>query len=73
MGEMRRANAREADLATGQRYVSTLAICASIIVGIRLAREDLSRPSPRITATISQGVSMARAILEVVLRRYPRA
>jgi hypothetical protein len=38
-----------------------------------LAREDMSRPSPRITATISEAVSMARSILESVLRRYPRS
>jgi hypothetical protein len=72
MGEMRRANAREVEDRTGNRYVSTIVIASAIIVAVRLAREDLGRPSPRITAAISESVSMARALLEAVLRRYPR-
>jgi hypothetical protein len=71
MGEMRRANSREAEQSTGTRYISTLAICASIIVAVRLAREDIGRPSPKILAAITDSVNLAKSLLEAVLRRYP--
>ena len=48
MGEMRRAIAREEDDRRKQdRFASTLVIAASIIAAVRLARDDISRPSPR--------------------------
>jgi len=73
MGEMRRRNALESEQSTGSRYISTLVIASAVIVAVRLAREDLGRPSPKIVAAISESVSMARSLLEAVLRRYPRA
>lgn len=48
MGEMRRANEREAEERMRERFASTIAICASIIAAVRLAREpDIGRSSPR--------------------------
>lgn len=63
MGGMRRANSREAELATDNKYVPTLVIASAVMIGVRLAREDMGRPSPRITAAISGSVSTARALL----------
>jgi hypothetical protein len=70
--EMKRAQGREADQATGSRYVSTLVIAAAVIAAVRVARDDLGRPSPNIAATISESVGLARSLLEAVLRKYPR-
>jgi hypothetical protein len=78
MGEMRRAMAREEQERTRamaeqrrmtDRFASTLVIAASIIAAVRLAREqDISRPSPRLTAVVSDSVGLARMILEKVVR-----
>ena len=70
MGEMKRAIAREEqDRRTPHdRYVSTLAISASIIAAVRLAREDVSRQTPRVVSAISDSVLLARMILDRVLR-----
>ena len=68
MGEMRRATAREEQERKNDRFASTLVIAASIIAAVRLAREDISRPSPRLTSTISDSVSLARMILDRVVR-----
>jgi hypothetical protein len=69
MGEMRRAQAREEDDRRKQdRFASTLVIAASIIAAVRLAREDISRPSPRIQSVIMDSVQLARSILNAVLR-----
>lgn len=69
MGEMKRANAYEADRRTRERFASTLVIAASIIAAVRLARdENISRPSPRLSSVISDSVGLARMILERVLR-----
>lgn len=47
MGEMRRAIAREEqERRTQDRFASTLVIAASIIAAVRLARDDISRPTP---------------------------
>jgi hypothetical protein len=73
MGEMKRAQDREADQATGSRYISTLVIASAIIVAIRTVRDDIGRPSPKILAAITDSVAMARSLLEAVIRRYPRA
>ena len=35
------------------RFASTLVIAASIIAAVRLAREDISRPSPRLTSVVN--------------------
>ena len=68
MGEMKRANAYEEERRLKDRFASTLAICASIIAAVRLARDDISRPSPRLTSVIADCVGLARMILDKVLR-----
>jgi hypothetical protein len=69
MGEMRRAIAREEDDRRKQdRFASTLVIAASIIAAVRLARDDISRPSPRVQSVIVDSVQMARSILNAVVR-----
>lgn len=68
MGEMRRANAREEQERKNDRFASTLVIAASIIAAVRLARDDISRPSPRLTSAISDSVGLARRILDCVMR-----
>ena len=69
MGEMRRANSREDESRLRERFASTVAICASIIAAVRLARdENISRPSPRLVSVVSDSVTLARAILQKVLR-----
>jgi len=60
MGEMRRAIAREEqERRTQDRFASTLVIAASIIAAVRLARDDISRPSPRTTSVITESVQLA--------------
>lgn len=69
MGEMRRANAREEeDRRKQDRFASTLVIAASIIAAVRLARDDISRPSPRIQSVIMDSVHLARSILNAIVR-----
>jgi hypothetical protein len=51
MREMRRATAREEEERKRDRFASTLAISASIIAAVRLARDDITRPSPRLPVT----------------------
>lgn len=64
MGEMRRANAREEQERRNQdRFASTVVIAAAIIAAVRLARDDISSPSPRIYAAVADSVSLARKIL----------
>ena len=75
MGEMKRAIARERDAWAEQmqeqtRMKSTLVIAAAIIAAVRLARDpDISRPSPRLTAVVSDSVNLARMILDRVGRQ----
>ena len=68
MGEMRRATAREEEQRKRDRFASTLVISASIIAAVRLAREDISRPSPRLTSAVADSISTARMILDRVIR-----
>jgi hypothetical protein len=68
MGEMKRANAYEAERRMTDRFASTLVISASIIAAVRLARDDISRPSPRLASVIADSVGLARQILEKVVR-----
>ena len=70
MGEIRRAIAREQEEERRKqdRFASTIVIAAAIIAAVRLAREDISRPSPRVTSSIVESVTLARAILQQVLR-----
>lgn len=69
MGEMKRAIAREhADRQT-ERFASTLVIAASIIAAVRLAREpDILRPTPRLYATVSDSINLAKMILDRIVR-----
>jgi hypothetical protein len=75
MGEMKRAIAREREAWTEKmqeqpRMKSTLVIAAAIIAAVRLARDpDISRPSPRLTAVVSESVNLARMILDRVGRQ----
>jgi hypothetical protein len=68
MGEMRRATAREEEQRKRDRFASTLVISASIIAAVRLAREDISRPSPCLTSAVADSISLARMILDRVVR-----
>jgi hypothetical protein len=69
MGEMRRAIAREQmERRKEDRFASTLVIAASIIAAVRLARDDISRPSPRLTSVVGDRVQLARMILNQVVR-----
>lgn len=69
MAEMHRATSREEqDRRKQDRFASTLVIAASIIAAVRLARDDISRPSPRLTTVIADSVQLARSILERVVR-----
>jgi hypothetical protein len=68
MGEMKRAVAREEQERRNQdRFASTVVIAAAIIAAVRLARDDISSSSPRIYATVSDSVSLARKILQRVI------
>lgn len=69
MGEMRRAIAHEEqDRRKQDRFSSTLVIATSIIAAVRLAREDIARPSPRLTSVIADSVGLARMILDKIVR-----
>ena len=69
MGEMRRAIAREEEERRKQdRFASTLIIAASIIAAVRLARDDIGRPSPRVQSVIMDSVHLARSILNAIVR-----
>lgn len=62
MGEMRRQIAWENQQSA--RYGSTVAICASIIAAVRLARDDISSPTPKVMAAVAESVGLARMILK---------
>ena len=77
MGLMRRAIAREErervkamdeQKRMTDRFASTLVIAAAIIAAVRLARDDIGRPSPRLTSVISDSVGLARMILDRIVR-----
>jgi hypothetical protein len=77
MGEMKRAIAREEQERAKameeqrrmtDRFASTLVIAASIIAAVRLARDDISRPSPRLTSVIADCVGLARMILDKIVK-----
>src|SRR5580700_1678363 len=68
MGEMRRAIAREEQERRNQdRFASTVVIAAAIIAAVRLARDDISSPSPRLYAAVADSVSLAHMILKRVI------
>ncbi|HVW79034.1 MAG TPA: hypothetical protein VHB45_15575 [Alloacidobacterium sp.] len=65
---MKRAIAREEQERRSQdRFASTIVIAAAIIAAVRLARDDISSPSPRVYAAIADSVSLARKILQRVI------
>jgi hypothetical protein len=68
MGEMKRANAYEEDRRLKDRFASTLVIATSIIAAMRLARDDISRPSPRLSSVIADCAGLAKMILDKVVR-----
>jgi len=68
MGEMKRAIARENEDKQRDRFASTLVIAASIIAAVRLARDDISTPSPKLMCAVADSVGLARMILTRVLR-----
>jgi len=71
MDEMRRATAREKqDRRKQDRFASTLTIAASIIASVRLARDDISRPSPRLSTVVPDSVGLARMILVRVASNF---
>jgi F0F1-type ATP synthase beta subunit len=65
---MKRAIAREEQERRNQdRFASTVVIAVAIIAAVRLARDDISSPSPRVYAAIADSVSLARKILQRVI------
>lgn len=73
MGHMARREAREEQARLNTRFASTLVIAAAIIVAVRLARDDISQPTPRVRAAIGQSINLARLILTEVIRCCPGA
>ena len=69
MGEMKRANAREVEERQRDRFASTLVIAAAIIAAVRLARDDISQPSPRLFSAVADSVHLANLILKRVVGR----
>lgn len=67
MGEMRRAIARENEEKQRDRFASTLVIAAAIIAAVRLARDDIGSPSPKVLCAVADSVTLARLILKRVL------
>ena len=69
MGEMKRAIAYEQrESQKVDRFASTLVIAAAIIAAVRLAREDISKSSPRLTSVIIDCIGLARMILNRIVR-----
>ena len=69
MGEMRRAIGREEQERQKQdRFASTLVIAASIIAAVKLARDDIGRPSPRVQSVVMESIQLARSILNAIVR-----
>lgn len=69
MGEMRRAIGREIqEQQKRDRFASTLVIAAAIIAAVRLARDDISQPSPRLASVVADRVGLARVILDRIVR-----
>ncbi len=49
-------------------FASTLVFTASIIAAVRLVREDISMPSPRLTSAVGDSIGLAKMILENDMR-----
>lgn len=69
MGEMKRQIARENEERQRDRFASTLVIAASIIAAVRLARDDINHPSPKLMTAVSDSVGLAQMILKRVVGR----
>jgi uncharacterized UPF0146 family protein len=59
--------AEEQERRNQDRFASTIVIAAAIIAAVRLARDDITSPSPRVYAAIADSVSLARKILQRVI------
>ena len=69
MGEMKRAIAyAQRQSQKMDRFASTLIIATAIIAAVRLARDDISKSSPRLTSVILDCVGLARTILNQIVR-----
>jgi hypothetical protein len=69
--ESERGTAMEEGKRMTDRFASTLAIAASIIAAVRLARDqDISIPSPRSMAVVADSVSLARMIWIELYAKY---
>jgi hypothetical protein len=69
MGEMKRAIAyEERQGQVRDRFASTVVIAATIIAAVRLAREDIGKSSPRLTAVVMDCIGLARMILNQIVR-----
>jgi uncharacterized membrane protein len=69
MGEMKRAiSYEERQGQIRDRFASTLVIAAAIIAAVRLAREDIGKASPRLTAVVIECIGLARMILNQIVR-----
>jgi hypothetical protein len=69
MAEVKRAIAsEERQRQVSDRFASTLVIAASLIAAVRLARDDISKSSPRLTAIVQDFVGLARMILNQIVR-----
>jgi hypothetical protein len=66
MGVMRRTDAGEADTRRDDRFASTVIIAVAIIAAVRLARDDISRPSPGLYSVVAESIAVARMILSRV-------
>jgi hypothetical protein len=65
---MRRAIARkEQERRAQDRFASTVVIASAIIAAVRLAQEDISKPSRRVHSTVAGSVALARIILKRVI------
>jgi hypothetical protein len=65
MSEMKRKISWENEQSA--RFASTVAICASIIAAVRLARDDITGSSPKLICAVADSVNLARQILKRVL------
>lgn len=64
---MKRAIVRETEQFQQDRFASTLVIAASIICAVRLARDDIATPTPKLMSAVPDSVSLAKLILRRML------
>ena len=72
MGAMKRAIERERQEfqlnGKQERFASTIVIAAAIVAAVRIARDDISTPSPRVLSVVAISVQLAKLILDRVVR-----